>query len=157
MAAVTWSSDEASVQVDAYLDGLLALRAAPASAAEPLAADLVRAAEAVRDALVRVHPSFRFEEALAGRLRALARGGSAASEVMPFPPAMHHDPVGGRADEPADDPVDGRSDGRAPAVERGWVLLGGVIASGVSLVAGVAGVVLARRRTRGDRPLERLA
>ena len=37
--------------------------------------------------------------------------------------------------------------------ERGWVLVGGAIASGVSLAAGV---LLARRRSRGDGRWERL-
>lgn len=53
-------------------------------------------------------------------------------------------------------PVNGDT-GEDPAstpVERGWVLVGGAIASGVSLAAGV---LLARRRSRGDHHWERLA
>lgn len=142
---MTWAGDEASIQVDCYLDGLLALRAGPVVTPEPLAAELVRAAEAVRDALVRVHPSFRFEEALAGRLRSLARGTAVERTVVLFPAPM--------AVAASDDDLDAAPD----TGERGWVLLGGAIASGVSLVAGLAGVVLARRRTRGDHPLERPA
>jgi hypothetical protein len=62
---------------DRYLEGLLAAhargadRAPRASGSEP-AADLRRAADRLSVDLPRLHPSFRFEEALAARLAEVA-------------------------------------------------------------------------------------
>jgi len=131
---------DAALRLDAYLEELLADRearrprpAAPATPAvdprEAVAADLLARG------LVRFHPSFRFEEALAARLRATAdsmrlaaaAGGSPAEgTLLSFPGLSAASPMLSRE--------------RVPA--RG-LLVGGAIASGVSL-AGAA--ILAWRR-----------
>ena len=70
------------MQVDTYLDELLRLaRAAscPSSMTPPRSSPM-RAA-VVREALVRFHPSFRFEEELAARLRAVAGGAAQAARA----------------------------------------------------------------------------
>jgi hypothetical protein len=144
-----WRASEAddAVQVDIYLESLLAAHdrspapIADLGEAEGLDPAERRAAQLLVDHLLRFHPSFRFEEALAGRLRAVAErsgpAGRAATAVLPFP-------------GPAEDAhllVDASADGsdvevvaeheRLAAVERRRVLIGGAIASGVSL-AGAA-------------------
>ncbi|MFI5261797.1 MAG: hypothetical protein ACHQZR_04525 [Candidatus Limnocylindrales bacterium] len=118
--------DETS-RLDAYVEGVLAGRRAGPQAlisGEGLDPAARQAADLLARTLVRFHPSFRFEEALAGRLRAEAaamRGGSApssasdAGRVVPFPLAIG-EPTAGHA--------------------RG-LLVGGAIASGLSL-AGAA-------------------
>lgn len=153
VAPVTWSTDEASVQVDAYLDELLATRARYVRVRDEASAELAHAAAVVRDALVRFHPSFRFEEELAARLRAFADGAvraAGAASVIVFPaPGMTLAPARGPAlPEPDAGPGEAVADDPdvSPA-ERGWMLVGGAIASGVSLAAGV---LLARRRSRHD-------
>jgi hypothetical protein len=131
---------DAALRLDDYLEGLLADRAArpgpsPARASawppdkrvvDPQEA---RAADLLAHGLVRFHPSFRFEEALAARLRAAAdaiclaaaSGGSAAEgRLLAFP-----DPVT-RVETLARERVPARN-----------LLVGGAIASGVSL-AGAA-------------------
>ena len=144
--------DDASMQVDTYLDELLATRSRHVAAVAEASAELAHAAAVVRDALVRFHPSFRFEEALAARLRGGAMGTAGAPAIVRFPPSGVAAPaVGGSA--PGSPSATDRDEDPTPA-ERGWVLVGGAIASGVSLVAGV---LLARRRSRGDHHWERLA
>jgi hypothetical protein len=78
---------------DRYLEGLLAAserRASDAPADAALDPELRRTALVLRSALVRVHPSFRFEERLAGRLADLAATQAAPSmaigggRVIPF-------------------------------------------------------------------------
>ena len=160
---MTWSTDEAAMQVDTYLDELLASRARIVPALDDASAELAHAAAVVREALVRFHPSFRFEEELAARLRAVAGGAAQvarAAAVVAFPPpgGMTLAPAGG-APTPlaAVDPEADASDEDAAQVtsaERGWVLVGGAIASGVSLAAGV---LLARRRSRHDDRWGRMA
>jgi hypothetical protein len=151
---MTWSADDAPMQVDTYLDELLATRARYVRVRDEASAELAHAAAVVRDALVRFHPSFRFEEELAARLRAVAGGavraaGAASVVVFPAPgmtlapagvPALPEAEVDPSAAADADDPD-------ASPAERGWMLVGGAIASGVSLAAGV---LLARRRSRHD-------
>jgi hypothetical protein len=83
--------DREAAQVDAlvadrYLDALLAAgdrRADDAPADAALAPDLRHAARVLRRSLVRVHPSFRFEERLAARLAdlAAAQSGSGMAAV----------------------------------------------------------------------------
>ena len=110
-------------------------RAWPAPAEDAwLAPDLEHAAQVLRQSLVRLHPSFRFEEALAGRLaRAWTASGDrpARSSVTPLFPVPAPSPD-------ADWPVERRARG---------LLLGGAIASGVSL-AGAAYYVWRRGRAR---------
>ena len=119
---------------DRYLERLGrrgTIASAEAGSLEPGVAETARL---LRRALARSHPSFRFEDRLAGRLRAEA-GNAAASgadaAVIAFP-------IDARSD------VTGQHAGRR---SRGY-LVGGAIASGVSL-ASLAGAVIAWRRTRG--------
>ena len=135
------SEVEDALQVDVYLESLLAGHGrAPQPTSEGPPGDGLdpserRAARLLADHLVRFHPSFRFEEALAARLRAVAdravTAAPASLTVLPFP--------GGRADAPpaADDAATAVRLERAAALERRRVLIGGAIASGVSL-AGAA-------------------
>lgn len=127
------------MQVDAYLDELLAARSRAVAAVDEASAEVARAAAVVRDALVRFHPSSRFEEALATRLRAVAAGTAQVATIVRFPSPIRPLAAAGL---PADD-----TPRASAAAERGWVLVGGAIASGVSLVAGV---LLARRRSRAE-------
>jgi hypothetical protein len=87
---------------DRYLEGLLAAaerRAADAPSDAALDPTLRAAALRLRDELVRVHPSFRFEERLARRLAeaaagmrlAAAAGGETA--LVPFPRPFLDDPA----------------------------------------------------------------
>lgn len=87
-----------ALATDRYLDALLASAPAgtrppgapPAAGLPGLAPGIREAAAALRGAVVRVHPSFAFEERLAARLAAVAR--PAGGRVVPFP--------GGRAADP---------------------------------------------------------
>jgi hypothetical protein len=101
---------------------------------------LAAAAGAVIGALPRFHPSFRFEERLSARLREVAAGRGWDPAAAPV--ALH-----GSADDAG--AVALRWWIRRPAwtSERALMLVGGAIASGVS-IAGAA--LLAWRRTRGD-------
>ena len=156
------SEDEAALVADAYIEALLAAGAGATSrdadAGFPVDPDTARAVDALTDGLVRYHPSFRFEERLAARLREVARGRVAAgTSWVPGDP-----PVVLRADPTAIGPFAIPDFGRAlpdighevgRAVERVErvpvpVLVGGAIASGVSL-AGAA--IVAWRLSR--RPL----
>ncbi|HXQ96417.1 MAG TPA: hypothetical protein VN800_05785 [Candidatus Acidoferrales bacterium] len=110
--------------------------------------ELVHAAKVLSRSLVRFHPSFRFEERLAARLRGEARSRLVADDshapgaalaplaevaVLPMPVAL----------ELATPAPLGRAVGRVPRP----VLVGGAIASGMS-IAGAA--VVAWRRLRRD-------
>jgi hypothetical protein len=125
--------DEAAFQLDLYLDRVLAGGPAPAVRwpSSPVGTDLARAAVQVADGATRFHPSFRFEERLARRLRDATAGldlaASGSGVVVPF------------------DLVDGADRGRSRRV--GGVLVGGAIASGVSIasLAGAAALVVWRR------------
>ncbi len=154
-----WRGGEAedALQVDVYLESLLSshdhrprlvFELAPGDA---LDASERTAAKFLADHLVRLHPSFRFEEALVARLRAVASGSAAEIEaadagamLLAFPrsAARPIDPAAiASADvEDADHAaivVDGRVRQRFPTQEQRRVLIGGAIASGVSL-AGAA-------------------
>jgi hypothetical protein len=127
------SREEELVQVDRYLDTLLASRyEIRDAAAEPdVDEELQSAAVAVQRALPRFHPSFAFEERLARRLRSANTGSSGV--LIAFLP---------RPSEATADDAMGSQERRG----RG-VLLGSAIASGVS-IAGVslAGAALLVRR-----------
>ncbi len=106
--------------------------------------DLEHVARVLSDHLVRFHPSFRFEERLAARLRmegarrSRGAGGSGhVPAVLPTPAGIVAD-AGGVA---ADGGSCAGGGGRLPVP----VIVGGAIASGVS-IAGVA--VVARRWMR---------
>ena len=80
-------------RTERYLDGLMAAddrRAAGAPADADLDPDVRFAARELRSGLTRVHPSFRFEDALASRLSAGAdrlRAGLPIEELAPAAPA----------------------------------------------------------------------
>ena len=88
------SDEEAALIADAYIEALLASGRGAASRDSGSIAqfdtDTVRAVDALTDGLVRYHPSFRFEERLAARLREAARGRFAAgtSWVPGEPPVL---------------------------------------------------------------------
>lgn len=148
---MTWPGDDAPIQVDTYLDELLATRARYVRVRDEASAELAHAAAVVRDALVRFHPSFRFEEELAARLRAVAEGAArvaGAASVVVFPaPGLALAPAGGPVTPEAVLDADAEPDPDMVPAERGWMLVGGAIASGVSLAAGV---LLTVRRSRHD-------
>jgi hypothetical protein len=172
-AAALESVEIEALVTDRYLDALLAAaeRRAPDAPADPsLDPALRRAALRLRDELVRVHPSFRFEERLARRLAeaaagmrlAAAAGGEGA--IMPFPAAAR-DPLAGdplaegalagdpRAGDPlaegalAGDPLAGDVRGGARTFPRRPLLVGGAVTSAALSLAGAAFV--AWRLTRG--------
>jgi hypothetical protein len=136
---------------DRYLEALLlaAERRAPDAPADPALDPAVRgAALRLRDELVRVHPSFRFEERLARRLAeaaagmrlAAAAGGEGA--ILPFPATG--DRFGGGA---FGSPVTGTSADDARPLPRRPLLFGGAVTSAALSLAGAAFV--AWRLTRG--------
>ncbi|MDQ1323493.1 MAG: hypothetical protein QG587_828 [Chloroflexota bacterium] len=167
--------DRDAAQVDAlvadrYLDALLAAaerRADDAPADAALAPDVRHAARVLRRSLVRVHPSFRFEERLASRLAdlAAAQSGSALAAsgggtMIRFPldtagpaaagPAAE-DPLLGAILRGDLDPTDPAATGRAAAgpVDRRPILVGGAaITSAAISIVGVAFV--AWRASRPD-------
>jgi hypothetical protein len=81
-AGVVFSDEEATLIEDAYIEALLASGSGAASleaaTTAPVDPHTARAVQALADGLVRFHPSFRFEERLAVRLREAARGRIAA-------------------------------------------------------------------------------
>jgi hypothetical protein len=136
MTATALESVEIEALVtDRYLDALLAAaeRRTPDAPLDPALDPALRsAALRLRDELVRVHPSFRFEERLARRLAEAAAGMRLATAVggegtiLPFPAAV---------------PDTARPTPRRP------LLFGGAVTSAALGLAGAAFV--AWRRTRG--------
>lgn len=127
---------------DLYLDALLAgaIRdlsgEAPGIGGDRLDPALARAAERLRHDLVRVHPSFRFEERLARRLAEAALGQRVAvavgegRRVVPFP-----------RDAPAHDDLAAELLGLHPAIRRDLgrpLLIGGALTSAALSIAGAA-------------------
>lgn len=166
--------DRDAAQVDAlvadrYLDALLAAgdrRADDAPADAALAPDLRYAARVLRRSLVRVHPSFRFEERLAARLAdlAAAQSGSALAAtgggtVIQFPIAAAGPPVPASADPLLGailcgdlDPTDAAATERAAAgpVDRRPMIVGGAaITSAAISIVGVAIVAWRASRPAG--------
>ncbi len=136
------TAEEESVQVDAYLNTLLAGRhARPRSldATDQIDAELEATASLVQRALSRFHPSFAFEERLATQLRAVGAGAGSPAESFSSPVVLaamlRNRDVAGAADERR---------------TRTALLRNGAIASGVSIagvsIAGAA--LLVRRRSR---------
>lgn len=157
---------------DLYLDALLAgavLEAAAAGRPGDAAADIDpaarRAADRLRRDLVRVHPSFRFEERLAARLAeaavALRVPLAAGSEgrVVAFRPARDADDTlpDGLPDDPRRVPAGGPSGAARP--ERGRpLLIGGALTSAALSIAGAAFVAWRISRPgRGATPMARAA
>ncbi|HUG47381.1 MAG TPA: hypothetical protein VMP67_03110 [Candidatus Limnocylindria bacterium] len=134
--------EEEALLTDAYIDALLAAHAGaePALAPPDLPADslLRRTIEVLEAGLPRFHPSFLFEEALAARLRAAALGARPSSTHDPLAAELIHLPVAATG---------GLS---VVAVDR-RLLVGGAIASGVSL-AGAAMLAWRRRERDRERP-----
>ncbi len=143
---------------DRYLDDLLAAAergadAAPADAA--LDGGLRDAAVALRRYLVRVHPSFRFEERLSARLAAMAAGGAfpvaaaAGAGVAPRAHATPTDPLAVDGDplltsilagdlDPADEAAVEAA--ARPALVPRPLLVSGAITSAAISIVGVAWV-----------------
>jgi hypothetical protein len=148
--------EDGATRVDAYLDELLAIPATrePRAFPEPIEPELEAMAQLMKRALARFHPSFRFEERLADRLALEARTGAspaarsvgvdslgAGSEQVSIGNLTRLLRSGGAPLAPA------AAGAPIPALElrgRGGLLLGGAIASGVSL-AGAALIARARR------------
>ena len=133
---------------DRYLDGLLAAgdrRATDAPADAALDPDVREAARVLRAALVRVHPSFCFEERLAGRLADLAAAQAAPAltsgggQVLAFPSAAQ--PV----DRAAVDLASGPLPARRP------LIVGGAITSAAISIVGVAWVAWRASRPGSSR------
>ena len=143
---------------DHYLETLLAAgdrHAADAPADAGLDADLRDAARVLRRALVRVHPSFRFEERLAARLAAMAaqarppaasgRGAVLAlpgARVAPRSPADPPDPLLDAILLGTLDPSDAAAVDRAARtpLPRHPLIVGGAITSAAISIVGVAWV-----------------
>ncbi|MFH1475525.1 MAG: hypothetical protein ABIG85_06675 [Chloroflexota bacterium] len=157
-AAALESIEIEALVTDRYLEALLAAaeRRAPDAPADPSLDPALRgAALRLRDELVRVHPSFRFEERLARRLAeaaagmrlAVAAGGEGA--ILPFPGATG-DPLEG--DSLDGDPLGAHPLGRTGpnavrTLPRLPLLVGGAVTSAALSLAGAAFV--AWRLTRG--------
>ncbi len=139
--------DEEAITLDRYVDDLLAGAAGPAAVPDDPRPDrdLDHAARVVSLALARFHPSFRFEERLAARLRVAATSPDIITRtdephrlgvVIPFPAA------GARP--------------RTRSRRVNGALIGGAISAGVSIASIAAGALVARRRGRGDTRWERV-
>jgi hypothetical protein len=149
-------ADIEALMADHYLDSLLAAadrRADDAPADAALDPALRDAARVLRRALVRVHPSFRFEERLAARLADLAAAQSRPAStggavVVAFPgstgiggAALDADPLlaavlAGELDPADADPLD--AEARLAGVRR--PLIAGAITSAAISLVGVAWV-----------------
>ncbi|MET0771982.1 MAG: hypothetical protein ABWZ82_02770 [Candidatus Limnocylindrales bacterium] len=131
--------------LDRHLDDLLVGGAeGPGPVAGDVDPELARTARIVALALARFHPSFRFEERLAVRLRAAAEGHVPASGTAPSrgPAVVIPFATPGRPQRSRSRRVNG-------------ALIGGAISAGVSIASIAAGLV-ARRRGRGDGRWERV-
>lgn len=159
--------------VDRYLDALLSSAddrspGGPADAEEGASIDAALAATAtrLRRDLVRIHPSFRFEERLAARLAASAAGrrvaAGAEGVVIPFRGAR---PPGEGPDDPAEEAllaaiVAGTIDPAAsrPAPPARPILIGGALTSAALSIAGVAWMAWrASQRNAHGTPMARAA
>lgn len=167
------AADADALVADRYLDALLAAgerRAADAPADVVLEPAIRDATRVLRAALVRVHPSFRFEERLGARLAELAASvvrdpdapgtdaapASIAGRLVPFappPPALvARDPdlpaiAAGELDPAAGPGVSARQPVPRP------VLVGGAVASAALSVVGVALVAWRALRSSGGAPV----
>jgi hypothetical protein len=148
-------ADEDALQTDVYIESLLSrqgLGPATATGAAPDEDDVLRAARLLGRGLVRFHPSFRFEEALAARLRRAADLMRAGGQIMASDAPDTLDAFQGRSAIVAGPPVVFETRPAVPGHHafdpraRG-LLVGGAIASGVSLAGAV--VLVWRRNRRG--------
>jgi hypothetical protein len=127
---------------DRYLEGLLAAHArgadrSPHTTASEPDADVRRAADRLSTGLPRLHPSFRFEEALAARLAEVAArmglSAAAGAEGLVVPIRT--------AGLPVDGPDDAADAGPAEGDPRGIgrpLLIGGALTSAAISIAGAA-------------------
>jgi hypothetical protein len=165
------ASSADALLTDLYLDAVLADRSphgdpaspsragrsGPDSAAGLLDPAVRLASERLRRDLVRVHPSFRFEERLATRLAEAAVGlrmpaaVGAEGRVVPFR-GPGFGPTGPRTG-PADRDPDVSSDGRHELARP--LLIGGALTSAALSLAGAA--LVAWRRSRPGSPMVRAA
>jgi len=152
--------EEEAFQVDAYLDELLAITTtAPRALPEAIEPEVEAIARVVQRALARFHPSFHFEERLADRLarEALAgapstSGGSGSGMLvgsptladLPEPVSIGTLPLLPQVDRALAPAAAGVPIMVLERRGRGGLLLGGAIASGVS-IAGAALIARARR------------
>ncbi len=157
-------TDIEALIADRYLESVLAAAERGADDA-PTDADLDpetrRAVVVLRRALVRVHPSFRFEERLAARLAALGDAqADAVGVVVAFPTNRRVGPDDGDPLLPAIlagalDPADDRAldlDSRLAAARRP-LLVGGAITSAALSLVGVAWVAWRATRPAARQPL----
>jgi hypothetical protein len=124
---------------DRYLERLLeaAGRPQPAIAGEDELDPRLRATvETLGRAMIRVHPSFRFEERLSARLQAAAAGGrpDATGRVVSFPGRGLPPDPGAPPDPPAE-------------LARPWLLGGALVSAAISL----AGILLVAWRATRER------
>jgi hypothetical protein len=168
---VTRDTGEAGVDAlitDRYLDDLLAAGdrgAADAPADADLDPGLRRAGVVLRTSLVRVHPSFRFEDRLAGRLadlgaatrRSAVAGGDRALErdviALPRTAGRADDPLLGAILAGELDPADQTAVDRAAAARPANrpLIVGGALTSAAISIVGVAFVAWRASRP-GGRP-----
>ncbi|HET7828270.1 MAG TPA: hypothetical protein VFL03_01820 [Candidatus Limnocylindrales bacterium] len=162
-------SDDPEIEAlvaDRYLDALLAAvdrHADDSPSHAGVDPEIREAARVLRASLVRVHPSFRFEERLAGRLAdlagaqarpALAAGGGGGA-VVPFPgasPAVFDaDPLVAAILAGDLDPSDAEAMDRATRqpVPRRPLIVGGAITSAAISLVGVAYVAWRASRPAG--------
>jgi hypothetical protein len=142
--------EEAAIVTDRYLDALIASSERGASDAPSdalLHPSLRRAARWLHGDLIRVHPSFRFEERLSARLAAAAQGSSlaAGAEGTVVPIAPTGSAIDWATFDPLADPAEHTLDW--PGLSRP-ILIGGAVASAALSVAGAA--LMAWRLTRGE-------
>jgi hypothetical protein len=177
---VTGEHEVDALVADRYLDALLAAvdrHAADAPSDASLDPDIREAARVLRASLVRVHPSFRFEERLAGRLAdlaaaqarpALAAAGGSGT-VIAFPgstgSALDADPLldailRGELDPADPDAVDSATDATRGSAARRPLIVGGAITSAAISIVGVAYVAWRASRpapVRSNRAMARAA
>lgn len=163
------SRDTAEVEAlvtDRYIESLFTARdrgAVDAPGDVELDPSIRAVAARLTGGLMRVHPSFRFEERLAARLQAVALGltpgwpttGGALPSKMP---GSGGDPLAQVIELRDIDPLD-RLDPARPEIPGGGVprtvILGGTLASAALSIAGAA--VLAWRLSHGSDPMTRAA
>lgn len=152
------SGDVDALVTDRYLESLLAAHARGASSAPYLAtgwpsAELAATADRLARDLPRLHPSFRFEEALAARLgEAAARlrlphAGDLDDTIVPSP-VRGPGPAATTAFDGLIDPIRLRWDSRQPLGRP--LLIGGAITSAALSLAGAAWVAWRFRRAPGS-------
>jgi hypothetical protein len=173
---VTTDPEVDALVADRYLDALLAAverYAADVPAAEALDPELREAARVLRGSLVRVHPSFRFEERLASRLADLAAAQAAPAlaaagggTLIPFPgpgARLDADPLLDSILRGELDPTDADAVERASQapVQRRPLLVGGALTSAAISLVGVAYVAWRASRPaaggRSNRAMARAA